>query len=312
MPSGPPPLSTAVHPPTPAGSAPATEVGRALFPANSVRPRPRWLRALGHDDPPALIRVAGRELRRVEIFKHDAFAATALYVDTADQGFRVVGKFARTQAAFGVPMVWLGRWFHHREQAVVRRMADLATVPETYVTSASAMGGRPYAAARVYIEGQPLAEGQVPDDAFFPALEALIDTFHRRRLAVVDLHKRDNILIDPAGRPHLMDFQISLAAPALGTWLGGRGVRWLDPRTWLLGPAQRADRYHLMKHWVRHRPDQLTADQRDLDRYRPLGVRLWRRAIRPVHRSRRRLFLGLKIRTGRGKAQTEVAPDIRA
>ena len=276
-----------------------------------MRPRPRWLRALGHDDPPEAIHLNGRRWSRVEIFKHDAFAATALYASADDATRRVVGKFARTQSAFGVPMGWLGGWFHRREQAVVLRMADVAAVPATLVGTRADLAGRRHAAARLYIAGQPLQEHQRVDDHFFPRLEVLLETFHARRLAVVDLHKRDNILVDLDGRPHLMDFQISLAAPAAGTLLGSAMLRWLDPRTWLLGPAQRADRYHLMKHWIRHRPDQLTVDQRDLDRYRPRGVRLWRRGIRPIHRARRRLFLQLKIRTGRGEAETEVAPDLR-
>ena len=277
----------------------------------AVRPRPRWLRALGHDDPPTQIHVAGRRLQRARIFKHDAFAATALYADPDDPDFEVVGKFARRQSAFGLPMGWLGRWFHAREQAVALRMAGVETVPAALGRVVVADRTLTAAAARRFIVGQPLAEGQRPADDFFPQLEALLREFHDRRLAVVDLHKRDNILVDPQGRPHLMDFQISLAAPALGTLRGGPILRWLDLRTWLLGPAQRADRYHLMKHWVRHRPDQLSPAQRDLDQYRPLGVRLWRRGIRPVHRARRRLFLQLRIRTGRGEAGTEVAPDRR-
>ena len=306
MPVGAPPSSEAVLTAACVDDAAGRGGGSA-----TVRPRPRWLRALGQHDPPPQIAVGRRTLQRVTIFKHDAFAATALYADPADPGYRVVGKFARRQSAFGVPMGWLGRWFHAREQAVAQRMADVETVPaalgQVWIDRRPGVA----AAARPFIEGQPLAEGQRPGDDFFPQLQRLIEGFHARRLAVVDLHKRDNILVDPAGRPHLMDFQISLAAPAAGTLRGGAVLRWLDPRTWLLGPAQRADRYHLMKHWVRHRPDQLSEDQRDLDRYRPLGVRLWRRGIRPVHRARRRLFLQLKIRTGRGEAETEVAPDRR-
>ncbi|CAN0486148.1 unnamed protein product, partial [Laminaria digitata] len=288
-----------------------------------VRPRPRWLRALGHDDPPARFEIDGRIFERVTIFKHDAFAATALYAAADDPARRVLGKFARRQSAFGVPMGWLGCWFHEREQRVFRRMADHPLVPDTLGTVT--VDGQPWpAAARVFVEGKPLEPGDRPSDDFFPQLKELIAAFHARRVAIVDLHKRDNILIGDDGQPHLMDFQISLAPPApgnvppaprsephtSGSWLARRPWRWLDWRYVLLGPAHRADVYHLMKNWNRHRPDQLTAAERDLDRYRPWGVRVWRRLIKPVHAARRRLFVGLRIRTGIGDADTEVAPDV--
>ncbi|MEM7722790.1 MAG: hypothetical protein AAF376_10480 [Pseudomonadota bacterium] len=292
-----------------------TSAGRSvsLSPGNAsaVRPRPRWLRALGHDDPPAEFRADGQTFRRVTIFKHDAFAATALYTASDGSDRRVLGKFARRQSAFGLPMAWLGRWFHDREQRVFRRMADHPLVPDTLGTIT--VGGKPWpaAAARVFVEGKPLEPLDRPPDDFFPTLQQLIAAFHARRIAVVDLHKRDNILIDDHNQPHLMDFQISLAPPAPEEWAARRPWVWLDWRQWFLGPSQRADVYHLMKHWVRHRPDQLTADQRDLNQYRPRIVRVWRQLVRPIHAGRRRLFVGLKIRTGKGEAHTEVAPDVR-
>lgn len=299
----------------------------SLEPVKAVRPRPRWLRALGHDDPPSEFEADSQKFRRVTIFKHDAFAATALYEAADVSGRRVLGKFARRQSAFGVPVGWLGRWFNAREQRVFRRMADHPLMPD--LLGPIIVNGKPWpaAAAREFIEGKPLEPGDHPNDAFFPTLEKLIAACHARRVAIVDLHKRDNIIVGDDGQPYLMDFQISLAPPAPGTfppghgsnlgkhsggWLARRPWAWLDWRYVLLGSAQRADVYHLMKNWGRHRPDQLTAAQRDLDQYRPLGVRLWRQMIRPIHVVRRRLFVGLKIRTGRGDADTEVAPDVRA
>lgn len=275
---------------------------RPVTPA--VKPRPRWLRALGHDDPPTRFEAGGFTWQRLAIYKHDAFAATALYARIDDPTRRAVGKFSRRQAAFGVPLGWLGKRFHDREVAVYRRMADQPGVPAQL--GEPIVGGRrwPNAAAREYVTGHPLGRDEKPNDDFFPALEKLLETFHARRVAVVDLHKRDNILVGEDGRPHLMDFQISLS--------GSTGWRaWIDPRAWWLPSAIRADRYHLMKHWIRHRPDQLAAEQRDLNRYRPASVRLWRRLVRPVHVARRKLFVGLGVRTGKGDPDTEVAPDVR-
>ncbi len=277
----------------------------------AVKPRPRWLRALGHNDPPAEITAAGRRYRRINIYKHDAFAATALYADAdfpddtpEGENRLIVGKFARRQNAFGVPFAWLGGWFHRREQLVHQRLADCDRVPA--VLGPVSVDGRPLpaAAARRYVVGHPLSDGERPADNFFPQLEQLVKAFHDRGVAIVDLQKRDNILVGDDGRPHLMDFQISLCRPR-------HTLRGIDFRTWLFGPAARADRYHLMKHWVRHRPDQLTDEQRDLDRYRTRGVRAWRHFVRPIHAVRRRLFVALRVRAGRGDPVTEISPESR-
>ncbi len=254
--------------------------------------------------PPARFEADRQTWRRLHIYKHDAFAATALYLCADDATQKVVGKFSRRQPAFGVPFAWLGRWFHEREQAVYRRMQDVDGVPTTL--GEIRVDGQPWpsAGARRYVEGHPLQAGERPGDDFFPTLEKLIAAFHDRGVAVVDLNKRDNVLVGDDGRPHLIDFQISL--------LASRGwPRYIDPRAWWMPSAQRADRYHLMKNWRRHRPDQLTADQLNLDRYRPVSIRLWRKFIRPIHAARRKLFVALGVRTGKGDPATEVAPDVR-
>lgn len=270
----------------------------------AVRPRPRWLRALGHDDPPARFDAAGHAWRRIHIYKHDAFAATALYARVDDATQKAVGKFSRRQSAFGLPFAWLGQRFHDREQEVYRRMQGQPGVPATLGEVRVAGQIWPAAGAHHYVKGHPLKAGERPHDDFFPALERLIQAFHHRGVAVVDLNKRDNILVGDDGEPHLIDFQISLAANS------GPGA-WVDPRAWWLPSAMRADQYHLMKNWRRHRPDQLTAEQLDLDRYRPVSIRLWRTFIRPIHAARRKLFVTIGIRTGKGDPASEVAPDVR-
>jgi hypothetical protein len=45
----------------------------------AARPRPAPFRALGAADPPATITLDGETFRRVEILKHDSWAATAVY-----------------------------------------------------------------------------------------------------------------------------------------------------------------------------------------------------------------------------------------
>ena len=304
--------------PAPSVSAPdsASSPPDRPGPADPVKPRPRWLRALGHDDPPTPITVDNRRYRRLRIYKHDAFAATGLYAAEDDPDQRIIAKFARRQSAFGIPMAWLGRWFHAREVQVYRRLADSPLIPQ--LLGPVQFDGRPWphALARVYVAGHPLGHHERPADDYFPQLQQLLELFHARRVAVVDLNKRDNLLVAPDGRPHLMDFQISLTAPAKPGESLDEPWSWtwwspLDFRRWLFGPAARADRYHLMKHWLRHRPDQLIEAQRDLDQYRPVGVRLFRKFVRPIHIARRKLLVALRVRTGKGAAETEIAPDVR-
>lgn len=69
--------------------------------ADAVRPRPPLFRALGAAEPPAGVRVDGVDYTRVTVFKHDSWAATALYA--ADEGL-ITAKFNRIQPIFVVPM----------------------------------------------------------------------------------------------------------------------------------------------------------------------------------------------------------------
>jgi hypothetical protein len=48
-------------------------------PVQIAQPRPRVFRALGKADPPEQVEIDGHPYRRVDILKHDSWAATALY-----------------------------------------------------------------------------------------------------------------------------------------------------------------------------------------------------------------------------------------
>jgi hypothetical protein len=71
---------------------------------------------------------------------------------------------------------------------------------------------------------------------------------------------------------------------------------------------QQSDRYHLMKHrtWRLHHDTFET----EMQRHRPWWIRLHRSIGVPLRTIRRRLLVGLKIRSGRGAAETEVAPEV--
>jgi len=230
------------------------------------------IRALGRDDPPAQIVVDGQTYRRVAVFKHDFFAATALYECPAG---RIVLKLGRRARFLGLPLAWIGRLLVTHESRLYELVDGIPGVPR--------FTGRwgDHAFTHEFVEGHELAKGDVVDDAFFDRLTALIDELHRRDMAYVDLEKRENILVGDDGRPYLIDFQISWHVPA------NRGGRtW--PARLILHALQDADRYHLLKHRRRQRPDLMSLAELNASRDPPLSIAWHRVLFRPFTRLRRK------------------------
>lgn len=266
----------------------------------ATRPRPALFRALGRHEPPHVVSMQGEVFRQIETLKHDSWAASAIY---ASPSRKAICKFNRRQPIVIIPMAWLGRLLARREQRFMERLAGIEGIPVSLGPVEA--GGRRLtnAVAHEWIEGHALAEGERVNDRFFPRLAALLAEAHGRGVAHVDLHKRENILVDEAGRPHLIDFQISFALPrssrVAAALLGG-----------VLRLLQRCDDYHLLKHRLRHRPDQLTATQADLERLRPWWIRAHRCVAVPFRTLRRGLLARLRIRGKGGEAFTEAFPEI--
>ena len=186
--------------------------------AAATKPRPRIFRALGARDLPATIELEGRPFALIEDLKHDSWAATGLY---GGANGKVICKFNREQNILGVPMRWLGRMLARRESEFLHRTDDVPNLPRGRGPVTTDGTVRLSSVARVYVEGHPLADGEHVNDDFFPQLRMTLDEIHRRGLAHVDLHKRENIIVADDGRPCLIDFQIC--------WLSPRGF-W--GRTW--------------------------------------------------------------------------------
>ncbi len=239
-------------------------IGRAYFQAA--------IRALGRDDPAPEIVVAGRTYRRVKVFKHDFFAATALYQGPAG---KIVLKLGRRARFLGLPLAWIGRFLVGHEVRLYELVDGIPGVPR--------FTGRwgDHGFAHEFIEGHELTRGDVVDDDFFDRLSATIEALHRLDAAYVDLEKRENILVGDDGRPYLIDFQISWHLPA------NRGGRtW--PARMILRVLQDADRYHLLKHRRRQRPDLLSADEWQASYEPPLSISWHRVLFRPLTRLRRK------------------------
>lgn len=262
----------------------------------SVRPRPPFLRALGNCDPPEHVEIDGKSYRLERIVKHDSWAATAFYVG-ADK--RVVCKFNRQQPIGPISMRWLGLRLAAREAHALRRLAGLPGIP--IVLGAVRAGGKAltHAVAHDFIPGRPLGRhDRVSADAF-EALAQLLAEIHRRNVAYVDLHKRENILVGDDGRLYLLDFQISFCVknkwPANSLMV--RALLWV---------LQRSDSYHLAKHIARCSPDPGRAE-RELNR--PWWIRVHRCIARPFRSCRRWLLVQFAVRTGAGRVETEFFPE---
>lgn len=262
------------------------------------RQRHSWLRALGRADMPERVVLDGAEYRHARTYKHDFFAATGLY--ESDSG-RAVLKLGRAAPLFGLPMVWLGRWLTGRELAVYRALNGVEGVPAC-LGSWGTTG-----LAHVFVEGHPLQRREWVDDEFFPRLQRLLDELHRRGIAYADLEKRENILVDARGKPALIDFQIAWWWTAEG-FTHGRWWQWWMP-DWLgrfiLHKLQAADRYHLLKHHRRHRPDCLTPEQIRISYRRGSFVEVHRRLFRPLTLVRRAI---LKCLTGQSRSPKQDGP----
>jgi hypothetical protein len=120
---------------------------------------------------------------------------------------------------------------------------------------------------------------------------------HRRRIAYVDLHKRENIIVGDDGAPYLVDFQIGVML----------GERW--PSRAILRMLQDSDLYHLRKHWGKCRPDQCAPEMINIRKRPPWWIGLHRRIARPFREARRRVLVRLGVRAGRGRVETETLPE---
>ena len=242
---------------------------------------PDWLRALGSNDLPEVVRIEGVTYHRAKVFKHDFFAATGLYQSA---NVKAVLKIGRTAPICGIPLSWIGRFLAGHEARLYRLTQSIDGVPRFLGC------WRDTGILHEYVEGRPLARNDRPDDAFFPRLSAMLDEIHKLGAAYVDLEKPENILVGEDGSPHLIDFQISYHLPP--SRLGDTELNRLAVRV-----LQQSDRYHLLKHWRKLRPDQL-AERPELNaNAMPIWIKLHRAIFRPLTQLRRRILVLLGARS---------------
>ena len=230
--------------------------------------------ALGGEDLPATIEIAGRRYHLERTVKHDFWAATGFYQPgdgLGGEASRIVVKINRR----GFPFRWTGRKLQRREMRAYTKLQDLPNVPALL----GPVGDTGFAHA--YVAGEPLNKGATVPDTFFPELLALVGHLRDRGIAYVDTNKPENVLLGDDGRPHLIDFQISCDASA---WW----PRWVGQR--VLASCYHGDIYHVLKLKRRFRPDQLTdADRKRLEQ-RGWVIRTHRFLTKPYFAVRRPLM----------------------
>lgn len=229
------------------------------------------LRALGKSELPEQIELDGHTLGRRKLFKHTAFAAVGLYANDVRQ---VVLKCHRAAPLLGLPLAWLGELMARYEAAVLRQVHDIRGVPRLV-----GMHGRT-GLMHEYIPGQPLTRDTEVDMEFCRELFLLVRRLHERGVAYVDLEKAENILVGEDGLPYLFDFQVAFHVPE--RFLGST-----FPARWLRRQLQKADMYHVRKHFRRLKRQDLSPSQRRRLRRKPWFVELGTALSTPFKKFRR-------------------------
>jgi len=257
------------------------------------------LYACGKKPLPQKIVFDGDTYRLQKVFKHDFFAATALYelpkisksAKTQNPN-KIILKLNRSQHLLGLPLAWLGEFLCRHQVDILQRLKNLRGIP--HFLSHYGKTGFIYE----FIEGQRLdSEKKIPDD-FFDKLLNLLREIHQRNVVYLDLNKKDNIIIGSDGRPYLIDFQISLYIPKR-LLLSRRLSKYLKDN------LQAADIYHLFKHKCKLSPELLRPEEQKLSQQVCILVRLHRHAATPLRELRRAL---LKFLLSKGLMKTQKIP----
>lgn len=179
--------------------------------------------------------------------------AQVFHVQAAGRAW-VVKDFSRR--AFWVRHT-IGRFLLRRELRALQRLDGVDGVPQR------AFRIDRHAIAAEFIPGTTLGQvaAQQMTTAFFVDLERLLNAVHARGIVHLDTRGTGNMLQRPDGRPALIDFQASLDT----RWMPASWRRWLDD----------LDMTGVYKKWLRHDPESIGAERRELYERMTRRRRLW-------------------------------------
>jgi len=235
-------------------------------------------------DLPANVQLSSGDYGLEKLFKHDFYAATALYRRTRGHGpEQVVFKEYHTDPWGWLPLGWLGRSLLRRETRFLQALNGVQGVPKFLEYGGNNGFAREYAAGknlREHFEGG----GVVAPPEFFPNLQKILASIHALGMAHNDLAKPENILIATNGAPVVIDFQI---ATMPRHWPLGLG--------WFAGPLlrilQRFDDYHVCKQYRRYAPDTVPEEIRQRGKRSGGLASFHYHVIRRPYRAVRHFFL---------------------
>jgi len=143
--------------------------------------------------------------------------------------------------------LFLGPLLARRESAALRRLRGLEGVPELV------QGGGRRVVLMQHVDGKPplVARGRREWEEFFRRLEALIAGMHRRGVAHGDLRNPNNILVDAAGNPFLVDFVTSYTLRSRRNFFS----------SWVFRKMSQVDRSAVVKLKLWKLPDSVGAEE---------------------------------------------------
>jgi predicted Ser/Thr protein kinase len=215
-------------------------------------------------------------MRSLRELKDDGFAHTRL---VECDGARWVHKRFRFRFVWGRPLAPLARAFMRHELSMCRRLEGV----EGAAWRSRSLDGDSF--LREWVDGVDLrawcAAGRAVPDDFCDRLRETLDVLHARGIAYNDLAKLDNVVVTPAGRPVLIDYQVSVAAYAGRSRVRSALSRFFLPR------LQREDDRQFYKLKARVRPDLASEEERRKSRDRgglSRAHHAFRRVFHPVKR----------------------------
>ncbi len=184
--------------------------------------------------------------RQCGVLRKPSSTRPTLWVVEEDGVRAVVKDFSRNKFFYRNTM---GRFLIWRESKAYRRLRDLKGVPTFY----RVIGGLALVIEEIpgkSMEG--LERGKKLTENFFAELRGLVENFHRCGLAHCDLKRAPNILMDPDGKPFIVDWSASISK---------REFRFF-PLNLIYERFLLDDLNAIIKIQLRHSPEAITAEEK--------------------------------------------------
>jgi RIO-like serine/threonine protein kinase len=218
--------------------------------------------------------------RDTKLLKADLFGRVELMYLSDGGAWRPVVRRDTRGARWWVRL--LAKYLASREARALSRLQGMEQIPRLISWQDGVL-------LRTYLPGLPMQEARPDNAEYFAAALRLLARVHRRGVAHNDLAKEPNWLVDPQGRPLLIDFQLASVHRRRGWWFKLQA---------------REDLRHFLKHKRTYCGDQLTPRELTILRRPSALSRMWRVTGKRVYLWITRGVLGWSDREGAGNRET--------